>query len=180
MKITKCDIEGLLIIEPDIFPDKRGYFCETYSQKKYRDLGVVEKFVQDNVSQSEKNVLRGLHYQTRPRAQAKLVSVIEGEIFDVAVDIRRDSPSFGKWFGINLEGPFRRQLLIPAGFAHGFCVLSEKALVSYKCDAPYSPKHERGLAWNDPEINIGWPIVNPIISERDRQHPSLKEQKVLF
>jgi dTDP-4-dehydrorhamnose 3,5-epimerase len=180
MKVFECEIKGLFLIKGDIFPDKRGFFCESYSKRKYCELGINNEFVQDNVSRSSKNVIRGLHYQISPCAQTKLISVIEGEIFDVAVDIRKNSPSFGRWFGVSLEGPFKTQFLIPAGFAHGFCVLSETATILYKCDASYSPEHERGLIWNDPELEIAWPVLNPIVSEKDMKFPSIKDQKDIF
>jgi dTDP-4-dehydrorhamnose 3,5-epimerase len=180
MKIIKCNLEGVLLIEPDIFSDKRGFFCESFSMGKYRELGVNFDFVQDNVSKSSAKILRGLHYQIAPCAQAKLVSVIEGEIFDVAVDIRRSSPTFGKWFGARLAGPFRKQMLIPPGFAHGLCVLGESATLSYKCSSHYSPKHERGIRWNDPALGIEWPIEDPIVIERDASFPPLEMQKDVF
>jgi dTDP-4-dehydrorhamnose 3,5-epimerase len=167
-------------VEPNIFQDKRGFFCETYSEKKYREAGIPANFVQDNISMSEYGVLRGLHYQIGTNKQAKLVGVIQGTIFDVALDLRKSSPTFGKWESCILEGPMKRQFYIPAGFAHGFCVLSETALISYKCDAFYSPFCERGIIWNDPALAINWPVKNPILSEKDRSYPAFADQKDFF
>jgi dTDP-4-dehydrorhamnose 3,5-epimerase len=180
MKISKGKIAGLFIIEPDIYKDPRGFFCETYSKKKYFEAGINADFVQDNISASSYGVIRGLHYQTAPSSQAKLVSVVEGKIFDVAIDLRKNSPAFAKWEAVILEGPLKNQFYIPAGFAHGFCVLSEKTIVSYKSDDFYAPSQERGILWNDPEIAIDWPIKNPVLSDRDKSHPPLKNQKDLF
>ena len=173
MKITSTDLEGVLIIEPDVYSDHRGFFFETYNQKKYQKEGIVQNFVQDNLSFSKKNTLRGLHFQiTQP--QAKLVQAIQGEIFDVAVDIRMDSKNFGKWTGIILSENNKKQFLIPEGFAHGFCVLSETALFSYKCSNFYKPNDEGGIIWNDPDIGIKWPISDPILSEKDKNFSILK------
>lgn len=180
MKIIKTEIDGIIIIEPQLFSDNRGIFCETFSVSKYREAGIYCDFVQDNFSVSKKNIIRGLHYQIPPVAQAKLVSVIDGEIYDVAVDIRKNSRSFGKYFGAILKAPFRRQIFIPSGFAHGFSVLSERALVYYKCSAPYSPQHERGIRWNDPDLAIDWKILSPILNERDSSFPKLNQQKDIF
>lgn len=170
MKATKTPLEGLLIIESRIFTDRRGFFFENYNLRHFRKVGIDVQFVQDNHSKSEKNTLRGLHYQINP-GQAKLVRVVVGEIFDVAVDIRSKSPTFGQWFGCILSAGNKKQLYIPIGFAHGFCVTSETAEVLYKCSDFYSPKDERGIAWNDPTLNIKWPIQTPILSARDKQHP---------
>jgi len=170
MKIEKTNLDGIVVIEPKVFGDHRGFFYESYHYQRYCDAGITAVFVQDNQSRSVKNTLRGLHYQVNP-GQGKLVRVIDGEIFDVAVDVRWQSPTFGQWFGINLSAENKKQLYIPVGFAHGFCVLSDFAEVNYKCTDYYSPKDERGILWNDPALAIEWPIENPILSVRDQQHP---------
>jgi len=174
MNITPTTIEGVLIIEPNVFEDNRGFFMETYNQNRYIKAGINRAFVQDNLSYSVKGTIRGLHYQTR-YPQAKLVQVITGEIFDVAVDIRIDSPTFGQWIGFHLSDRNKRQLFIPEGFAHGFCVLSKTAYLSYKCSDFYQADDEGGILWSDPEIGIEWPVENPIISEKDNNHPNLSE-----
>jgi dTDP-4-dehydrorhamnose 3,5-epimerase len=168
------DLPGVVILEPRVFGDPRGYFFETYNQARYREAGVAETFVQDNLSFSAHGVLRGLHFQN-PHAQAKLVSVLQGEVYDVAVDIRVGSPTFGKFVGVILSGENKRQLYIPQGFAHGFCVTSETALFTYKCSDVYAPEHEGGIAWNDPDIGIRWPIDRPNLSAKDQKYPRLKE-----
>jgi len=150
MKVSTSPIDGLIIIEPKVFRDSRGLFYEVYSESKYKEQGVPARFVQDNHSISEKGVLRGLHYQVNP-GQGKLVRVVRGEIFDVAVDIRKSSPTYGKWWGLSLSETNNLQLYIPVGFAHGFCVLSDSAEVLYKCSDYYSPQNERGIIWNDPD-----------------------------
>lgn len=160
------------MIEPLVFSDSRGFFFENWNKARYEGSGLPESFAQDNISFSNQGVLRGLHFQ-HPSPQGKLVSVLDGEILDVAVDIRKGSPSFGKWLGFNLSSLNHHQLWIPAGFAHGFCVLSSKALVSYKSSDYYSPKNESTIIWNDPFINIEWPISNPILSEKDLKGISL-------
>jgi dTDP-4-dehydrorhamnose 3,5-epimerase len=172
MKIITTSIEGILIIEPKIFKDNRGFFMETYNQKRYNAYGINTTFVQDNLSYSLKNTLRGLHFQIK-HPQSKLVQVISGEIFDVAVDLRSGSATFGKWTGIHLSDENRRQMFIPKGFAHGFCVLSEFALFYYKCSDFYAPEDEGGIIWSDPDIGIEWPVENPIISEKDNQFQKL-------
>jgi len=169
----KLKIPEVILIEPKSFPDKRGFFMETYKQSEFAKSGIKEKFVQENHSRSKKNVLRGLHYQDRPKAQAKLVRCVSGEIFDVAADIRKNSPTYGKWVGIVLSEKNKKEIFIPEGFAHGFCVLSEKAEIIYKTSREYSPKYEKGVIWNDPAINIKWPVKNPLISEKDSQWPTL-------
>ena len=174
MNITQTELEGVLIIEPGVFKDPRGFFMETYNLERYRQAGIRPEFVQDNLSFSVKNTLRGLHFQIR-HPQAKLVQVIAGEIFDVAVDIRPGSPGFGKWTGIILSGENKRQVFIPEGFAHGFCVLSEIAYFSYKCSDFYAPGDEGGLLWSDPGIGIQWPVKDAIISEKDRYYPLLAD-----
>jgi dTDP-4-dehydrorhamnose 3,5-epimerase len=172
MDIFTTSLEGLLIVEPKIFEDKRGFFMETYNRRKYEAAGITETFVQDNVSYSLKNTLRGLHFQLR-QSQAKLVQAISGEIFDVAVDLRPGSATFGKWTGARLSDKNGRQMYIPRGFAHGFCVLSEFAMFYYKCSDFYAPDDEGGIIWSDQDIGIEWPVENPIISEKDKHYPKL-------
>jgi len=172
MKIIPTSLKGLLIVEPKVFQDSRGYFMETYHQERYRESGIDPCFVQDNLSHSVQGTLRGLHYQIK-HAQAKLVQVISGEIYDVAVDVRPESGTFGKWASVHLSDANKQQLFIPEGFAHGFCVISKTALFSYKCSDVYSPQDERGVLWSDPDIGIDWPVKNPIISKKDRQYPCL-------
>ena len=158
------------VITPKVFQDNRGIFYESYSKKIYQKAGVIEEFVQDNHSVSQKGTLRGLHYQA---GQAKLVRVTHGEVFDVVVDIRKESPTFGQWAGVTLSAQNFKQLYIPAGFAHGFYVLSQRAEFLYKCSEYYSPKEERGVRWNDPDIAIDWPDENPILSDKDKCLPFL-------
>lgn len=174
MNCIETDIPGVLIIEPKVFGDARGYFMETFSASRYRDAGIDEVFVQDNVSFSRKGVLRGLHFQN-PNSQSKLVEVLQGEVFDVAVDIRRGSPTFGAWTGAVLSSNNHRQFFIPAGFAHGFCVLSETALFHYKCTDYYNPAAEGGIIWNDPDIGIAWPMESPALSAKDSAYGRLKD-----
>lgn len=175
MKITPTTIPDVIIIEPDIHKDKRGFFIETYHEKRYRDVGIDVSFVQDNLSYSKKGVLRGLHYQS-PNAQAKLIHVFHGEIFDVAVDIREESSTFGQWIGEILSENNKKQLYIPVGFAHGYCVLSASALVGYKCSTVYSPEGEKGICWNDPNLSIIWPLQNPLVSKKDSLLPKLNRK----
>ena len=174
MEILDLPLAGLKLIRPRIFPDPRGYFLETYQQQRFtnEDLGV--RFVKDNLSFSKRGVLRGLHYQY-PTWQGKLVFAIQGEIFDVAVDIRRDSPTFGKWHGVVLNDRTHEQLYVPPGFAHGFCVLSETARVMYKCTDFYAPGEEHTLIWNDPAIGIDWPVKDPILADKDAQGKLLRD-----
>ncbi len=172
MDVQTTDLDGVLIVVPKVFADERGCFLETWHEARYGRAGLPTAMVQDNFSQSKHAVLRGLHYQ-EPRPQAKLVQAIEGEIFDVAVDIRVGSPTFARWVGVVLTGHNRRQLYIPEGFAHGFCVLSREALVSYKCTELYYPECDAGIAWNDPDLAIDWPIPQPILSAKDQRHPTL-------
>jgi len=173
MKVIDTPIKGLKIIEPRTFKDERGYFYEAYQEARYREHG-IPRFVQDNTSRSQKNVLRGLHYQ-QPKAQGKLVGVTRGAVWDVAVDIRKGSSSFGKWFGTELSDENCRQLYIPSGFAHGFCVLSDEADFYYKCTEFYSPETERGICWNDETLKIDWPVINPVLSPKDTIYPSLRD-----
>ena len=174
MKIIPTALEGMLIVEPLVFKDGRGFFQETYHKEKYRDSGIPVEFVQDNLSFSHKGTLRGLHYQ-HPQGQAKLVQVLTGHVYDVAVDVRRGSESFGHWVGIHLSAENKRQVYVPEGFAHGFCVLSDTALFSYKCSDLYAPDCERGVLWNDPELAIDWPVTTPILSEKDAVYPRLRD-----
>ncbi len=167
MKVYETDLKDLLLIEPTVYEDDRGFFFESYNQRVYAEHGVTADFVQDNHSRSVRNTLRGLHYQINP-GQGKLVRVVVGEVFDVAVDIRFSSPTFGKWSGYYLSADNKRQMYIPIGFAHGFCVVSDVAEFEYKCTDFYSPQDERGIAWNDPDIGIDWPIKEPILSEKDK------------
>lgn len=166
MQIKETGIDGLLVFEPKIFGDDRGYFLETWNKVHYEAAGLKENFCQDNMSFSRRGILRGLHLQN-PNAQGKLVSVAHGEVFDVAVDLRKGSPTFGRWYGIHLTGEKKNQLYVPKGFAHGFCVLSETALFTYKCTDFYNPKAEFSLLWNDPAIGVQWPIANPELSAKD-------------
>lgn len=167
------EIPEVLMVETTSFPDDRGFFMESFKESVFAENGIDTKFVQDNFSHSLKGVLRGLHFQKNPHAQAKLVTALRGEIFDVAVDIRKNSPTFGKWVGQILSDKNHRLLYIPEGFAHGFCVTSDEADVLYKVNNEYSPEHDRGIIWNDPQINISWPTKNPIISKKDMDLPLL-------
>ncbi|AJG97763.1 dTDP-4-dehydrorhamnose 3,5-epimerase [Clostridium beijerinckii] len=170
-------IDGVYIIEPKTFGDSRGYFMETYSKEQFCEAGLSMNFVQDNESKSSKGVLRGLHFQKK-HSQGKLVRVTKGEVFDVAVDLRTGSPTYGQWEGVILSDKNKKQFYIPEGFAHGFLVLSDEAVFNYKCTDFYSPEYDGGVMWNDPEINIEWPldlIKNIILSEKDKTHPNLKE-----
>ena len=174
LKFTEKSLPGVLLIEPMVFEDDRGYFMETFHTGKYGEAGLEQAFVQDNHSQSRRFTLRGLHYQLK-HPQGKLVYVITGEILDIAVDIRRGSPTFGRWTGTLLSGKNKRQLFIPGGFAHGFCVLSEIADVIYKCTDLYTPGDEYGILWSDPTIDVVWPIENPGLSEKDAKSPRLND-----
>jgi dTDP-4-dehydrorhamnose 3,5-epimerase len=182
MKLVNTGFRGLYIIKPSVFPDSRGYFFESFNERDLSVAGINFRPVQDNESKSSIGVIRGLHYQLNPFAQAKLIRVVEGRIFDVAVDIRKGSDTFGKWFGTELNSDSKEQLFIPAGFAHGFSVLSEKAVILYKCDNYYNPQYERGIALNDPEINVDWKLGNiePVISEKDRKHPAFRDADINF
>lgn len=171
----KLEIPEIVLVEPRVFKDERGFFLENYKYSEFSDFGIKDKFVQDNHSKSVKGVLRGLHFQKFPKAQAKLVRCISGEIFDVAVDIRKGSPTFGKWVGETLSEENKKMLYIPIGFAHAFCVLSNEAEINYKSSDEYSPENEGAIAWNDPTINIEWPIKNPIVSEKDSKNDLLDE-----
>ena len=173
-------IKDVYVIEPKVFGDNRGYFMETYKKEDFDNAGLNYNFVQDNQSKSKKGVLRGLHYQ-KNFPQAKLVRVISGEVFDVAVDLRKDSPTYGQWVGEILTSENKKMLMIPRGFAHGFMVLSETAEFTYKCDEVYHPEDEGGIMWNDPDVGVEWPSdIEPLLSEKDQKHPSLKESKISF
>ena len=174
MRVIPTDIADVLVIEPDVHRDGRGFFVETYQAERYRQYGVGLTFVQDNHSRSIGGTLRGLHLQVR-RPQGKLVRVTEGEVFDVAVDVRRGSPTFGRWVSVTLTADNFKQCYIPPGFAHGFCVLSPVAQVEYKCTELYDAGGEVGIAWNDPAIAIAWPVREPLLSPRDLRHPTLAE-----
>jgi dTDP-4-dehydrorhamnose 3,5-epimerase len=174
VRFAPTDLPGVIVVEPDIHRDGRGFFLETYHAEKYRSGGIDGRFVQDNHSQSVAGTLRGLHLQLR-HPQGKLIRVIEGEIFDVAVDVRRGSPTFGRWVGVAISADNHRQCYVPPGFAHGFSVVSPMAQVEYKCTEFYDPASEIGVAWNDPALAIAWPDGEPVLSDRDRQHPMLAE-----
>ena len=177
MEIIKTPIEGLLVLEPRVFRDARGYFVETYNEKRYREAGIDAQFVQDNQSCSSYGVVRGLHFQKPPYAQAKLVCCTVGRVLDVAVDLRPESPSYGQWYGVELSEENKRQFFIPKGFAHGFSVLSESAIFTYKCDEFYHPEAEGGIQLNDPTLAIDWriPETARIISDKDTKHPTFDE-----
>ena len=172
MRAIETELPGVLIIEPRVFHDPRGFFLETYSARRYAEAGLPESFVQDNHSRSAPGTLRGLHYQLR-QPQAKLVRCIRGALFDVAVDVRRGSPTFARWIGVELTALNMRQLFIPPGFAHGFCVGAEESEMEYKCSDYYAPEDEIGIIWNDPTLNIEWPIENPVLSAKDSQFGTL-------
>ncbi|WP_240371429.1 dTDP-4-dehydrorhamnose 3,5-epimerase [Anoxybacteroides rupiense] len=181
MKIIETTFDSAFILEPTVYGDVRGFFMESYNEKTFRELGFDLRFVQDNHSLSVKaGTIRGLHYQLSPRAQTKLVRVTRGAIYDVIVDIRRGSPTFGKWQGFILSADNKRQLLVPKGFAHGFCTLVDHTEVQYKVDAYYSPEHDRGILWNDPSLGIDWPMPTPVLSEKDANHPLLVDAEINF
>jgi dTDP-4-dehydrorhamnose 3,5-epimerase len=174
-RFTQLAIPDVIQIEGEVFADERGFFAELYRGSTFKQHGIASDFVQDNHSRSRRWVLRGLHYQKQPRAQAKLVAVLRGEIYDVAVDIRRGSPNYGRWVGAVLSEENRRALYIPEGFAHGFCVLSDEADVVYKVTREYAPELDRGIVWNDPELGIEWPVSDPVLSEKDAALPRLTD-----
>jgi dTDP-4-dehydrorhamnose 3,5-epimerase len=178
MNIVETLLPGVVIIEPKVFGDDRGFFLETYQLARYAAAGITEPFVQDNLSRSARGTLRGLHFQ-EPNPQGKLVQALRGTVYDVAVDIRRGSPTFGRWVGVELSEQNRRQMWIPAGFAHGFCVVSESADFAYKCTANYAPESGRAIAWNDPDLGIDWPIAEPLLSAQDRDAPRLRDAPIL-
>ncbi len=182
MNVIKTDLEGVVIIEPQVFGDERGYFFESFSQPRFDQLVRPVRFVQDNESKSSYGVLRGLHFQKGKAAQSKLVRVVEGRVLDVAVDIRRGSPTFGRYVAVELSAENCRQLFVPRGFAHGFSVLSETAILQYKCDNLYAPESEGAIIWNDPEIGVNWqlPAADVILSSKDMNHPLLRDTDELF
>ncbi|MDE2088545.1 MAG: dTDP-4-dehydrorhamnose 3,5-epimerase [Gammaproteobacteria bacterium] len=174
MKLIETALPGVVLIEPRVFEDARGYFLETWHQSRYAEAGLDLRFVQDNISYSRHGVLRGLHFQN-PNPQGKLVYVLEGEVFDVAVDVRVGSPSFGRWVGVALSADNKRQMYIPPGYAHGFCVTGDHALFMYKCTDFYHPQAEAGIRWDDPDLAIAWPLANPQVGDKDRRAPALKD-----
>ncbi len=174
MRLTELSLPGLTLVEPKVFRDSRGYFLQAWHSKEYRDAGFPDHFAQDNLSLSSKGTIRGLHYQ-KPFTQGKLVFVLMGVVWDVAVDLRVGSPTFGRWEGVTLSENGHEQLYVPPGFAHGFCVTSKEALVFYKCTDIYSPESEHGVAWDDPGLSIPWPAEEPLISEKDNTYPFLQD-----
>ena len=181
MNIIESRLKGVKLIEPAVYGDHRGFFTESYNEKLFHEHGIHDQFVQDNHSLSkEAGVLRGMHYQLEPKGQTKLVRVATGAIYDVVVDIRKGSPTFGQWEGFILSEFNKRQLLVPKGFAHGFCTITENVNVLYKVDELYSPEHDRGIAWNDEELAIKWPVSNPILSDKDQKHPRLQVAEFNF
>ena len=181
MKITKTKLEGVVIIEPDVFGDNRGFFMESWNKKKMEEAGLFYDFVQDNHSKSTaKGTLRGIHFQKGDKAQAKLVRCVKGAVFDVAVDLRKNSPTFKQWVGVELSEENKKQLLIPRGFGHAFVTLTDDVEFLYKADNYYTPKADAGIRWNDPDIGVEWDIEKPILSEKDRKNPFLKDSKELF
>ncbi|MBP3482450.1 MAG: dTDP-4-dehydrorhamnose 3,5-epimerase [Alistipes sp.] len=182
MKVIATEIEGVVIIEPTVFGDGRGYFFESYSQREFDAKVRPVRFVQDNESESRYGVLRGLHFQKGANAQSKLVRVVKGRVLDVAADIRKGSPTFGKYISVELSAENKRQLFVPRGFAHGFAVLSEEAVFQYKCDNPYAPETEGAIIWNDPTVAVDWhlPETDIILSEKDKHHPTLEQAEELF
>ncbi|WP_227938660.1 dTDP-4-dehydrorhamnose 3,5-epimerase [Alkalihalobacillus deserti] len=182
MKFTETNLNGVFIVEPTVYGDHRGWFMETFSQSNYKEVGINLNFVQDNHSFSAvKGTLRGLHYQLNPKAQTKLVRCTKGAIYDVAVDIRKGSPTYGQWIGTKLSEENKKQLLVPKGFAHAFMTLTDDVEVQYKVDEKYSPENDRGIIWNDPEIAIEWPVdISPILSEKDKKAPMLKDAENNF
>lgn len=180
MKFIKTEIDGLYVLEPKVFGDNRGYFMETYNLNDFKNEGLNYTFIQDNESKSKRGVLRGLHFQ-KTFPQAKLVRVLSGEVFDVAVDLRENSKTYGKWYGIVLSSENKKQFLVPRGFAHGYLVLSEEATFAYKCDEFYHPEDEGGIMYNDPDVGVLWPYDGEIIlSEKDKKHPLLRDIKIKF
>lgn len=174
-RFSLAELPEVILIEPTVFSDERGFFMETYKYSEFAAHGIRESFMQSNHSRSSRKILRGLHYQKRPKAQGKLVRAIVGEIYDVVVDIRRGSPRYGRWLGVLLSAENKKMLYIPPGFAHGVCVVSEEGEVLYMVTEEYSPEHEAGIVWNDPDLGIRWPTTDPILSARDRSWPSLSK-----
>jgi dTDP-4-dehydrorhamnose 3,5-epimerase len=181
VNILETKFKDAVLIEPKVFGDHRGFFMESYNEETYKMNGIDMNFIQDNHSLSQQaGTLRGLHYQLQPKAQTKLIRVTRGAIYDVIVDIRKSSPTYGQWQGFILSAENKRQLLVPKGFAHGFCTIMEDTEVQYKVDELYSPENDRGIAWDDPTLNIDWPINNPILSDKDKAHPILAEAEKNF
>lgn len=181
MKIITTKLDDVVLIEPKVFEDHRGFFMESYNERLFAENGITVRFIQDNHSMSvEPGTLRGLHYQLNPMAQTKLVRVLQGAIYDVVLDLRKDSPTYGQWEGYTISAENKRQLLVPKGFAHGFCTLTPHTHVFYKVDEYYSPEHERGILWSDPELAIDWPCMEPILSAKDRKHPLFREAEFDF
>ncbi|MFQ5454310.1 MAG: dTDP-4-dehydrorhamnose 3,5-epimerase [Candidatus Zixiibacteriota bacterium] len=181
MKITKTKLEGLIIVETELFQDERGFFTESYSKKTYEKFGLNYEIVQDNHSRSiNKDTIRGLHYQLNPKAQSKIIKVLKGSIIDVSVDIRKGSPTFGKWEKVVLSDTNLKQLIVPKGFANGFCSLEPETEVYYKVDEYYAPEYERSIIWNDPQLAIDWPANNPILSDKDKKAPLFKDAEIDF
>ncbi len=181
MKMIETKLPDVKLLEPTVFSDNRGFFMESYNEQIAKELGMSYSFIQDNHSLSvEAGVIRGLHYQLNPKAQTKLIRVIAGVIYDVVLDMRKGSPTFGKWEGFILSAENKRQLLVPKGFAHGFCTIVKNTEVLYKVDEFYSAEHDRGIAWNDPALAIDWPILNPITSDKDKKHPVLNNAEINF
>ncbi|WP_127531057.1 dTDP-4-dehydrorhamnose 3,5-epimerase [Paenibacillus kobensis] len=181
MKIIETVLDGVLVIETDVFGDHRGFFTESYNEEKFRAAGIEHNFIQDNHSLStEAGTVRGLHFQLEPKAQTKLVRVVAGAIYDVAVDLRGGSPTYGQWVGVILSESNKRQLLVPRGFAHGFCTLTPNTQVLYKVDEYYSKDHDRGILWNDPDIGIEWPTDRVVLSDKDKLHPGIREANIQF
>ncbi len=181
MKITKTKLDGVVIIEPDVFGDNRGFFMESWNKKKMEEAGLFYDFVQDNHSKSTvKGTLRGIHFQKGDKAQAKLVRCVKGAVLDVAVDLRKNSPTFKQWVGVELSAENKKQLLIPRGFGHGFVTLTDDVEFLYKADNYYAPEADAGIRWNDPEIGVEWGVENPILSEKDKKNPFLVDCKELF
>lgn len=181
MRVTPLNLYGATLLEPKVHGDHRGFFMESYNDSLFKQHGITYNFIQDNQSLSaEAGVLRGLHYQLNPKAQTKLIRVLTGAIYDVIVDIRKSSPTFGQWVGVILSEHNHRQLLVPKGFAHGFCTLVPNTQVLYKVDEYYSPENDRGILWNDPALGIDWPTSNPTLSDKDQRHPLLKDAEMNF
>ncbi|GGA43260.1 dTDP-4-dehydrorhamnose 3,5-epimerase [Paenibacillus physcomitrellae] len=181
MKVTPLKMDGAALLEPVVYGDSRGFFMESYNEQVVQNKGINHHFVQDNQSLSaQPGVLRGLHYQLNPKAQTKLVRVVAGAVYDVIVDVRRSSPTFGQWQGVILSEYNQRQLLVPKGFAHGFCTLVPNTQVIYKVDEYYSPENDRGILWNDPALGIDWPVSNPVLSDKDQSHPLLQDAELNF
>lgn len=181
MRLTETKLAGVHLLEPDVFGDSRGFFMESYNKRKFAELGLAWDLVQDNHSLSaEAGTIRGLHYQLEPKAQTKIVRALCGAVYDVVVDIRRGSPTFGQWIGVILSAANKRQIIVPKGFAHGICTLVDDTEILYKVDEFYSPEHDRGILWNDPDLGIDWPTDKPVLSDKDRKQPRLCDAEINF